>query len=157
MKKIAVKLFFALALIGVFTFQTQAQTIGVSGSIEKKSVKRGSTGKGTIILSIPGDLHINSNQPSSEFLIPTTIKLHGKSVKIGKITYPKGKERKFEFSENPINIYEARTLIKFTFTVPRNFKSKTIQIRALVSYQACTNEVCYAPQKKWISLKASVK
>lgn len=157
MKKIAVKLFFTLVFAAVLSFAVNAQTISVSGSIEKSSVKPGKLGKGSIVLSIPKELHINSNKPTDEFMIPTEISLSGKELKNFRITYPKGKDRKFEFSEEKINVYEGKNLISFTFEIPKKLKSKVINIRALVSYQACSNEVCYQPQKKEILLKASVK
>jgi thiol:disulfide interchange protein len=156
MKKIAVKLFFLLALFTVSAFYTAAQTINVTGSLEESPVKRGATGKGSIVLSIPKELHINSNKPTSEFMIPTKVALSGKNIKISKITYPKGKDRKFDFSEEAINVYEGKTTIKFVFTVPKNIKGKEINIRALVSYQACTNELCYPPQKREVLLKGAV-
>ena len=157
MKKIAVKLFLVLAFVTVFSLYANAQTISVSGSIEKNSVKRGKIGKGLIILSIPKELHINSNKPTSEFMIPTEVKLSSKEVKNIKTLYPKGKNLKFDFSEEAINVYEGKTIIPFTFAIPKLTKSKNINIRALVSYQACTNEVCYPPQKTEIILKRLVK
>ena len=157
MKKSAVKLFFFFTFVAAFSLFADAQTISVSGSIEKSSVKLGKTGTGSILLTIPSHLHINSNKPTSEFMIPTEVKLSSKEVKNLKIIYPKGKDRKFEFSEEKLNIYEGKTLIPFTFTIPKNLKIKTINIKVLVSYQACTDEVCYQPQKKEIILKATVK
>lgn len=157
MKKIAVKLFCAFAFIIAFSLFANAQTISVSGAINQKSVKRGKTGKGSIILTIPKELHINSNTPTSEFMIPTEIELISKAIKNLKAIYPKGKDRKFEFSEEAINVYEGKTIIPITFSIPKNFKNKTLNIRAFVTYQACSNEVCYQPQKKEIVLAASVK
>lgn len=156
MKRIAVRLFFILVFVAALFSFAKAQTISVSGSIEKKSVKLGKIGKGSIILSIPKELHINSNKPSSEFMIPTEIELSSKEAKNLKAIYPKGKDRKFDFSEEKLNVYEGKTAITFTFNVPKNLKSKTVNIRALVSYQACSNEVCYQPQKKEVVLKAKI-
>lgn len=156
MKKIAVKLFFTLGFAVIFSFAVNAQTISISGSIEKSSVKLGKTGKGSIILTIPKELHINSNTPTSEFMIPTEVKLSSKEAKNLKVVYPKGKNRKFDFSEEKLNIYEGKTIIPITFSIPKTLKSKMLNIRALVSYQACTNEVCYQPQKKEIVLKVNL-
>ena len=90
-------------------------------------------------------------------MIPTAVKFSSSEAKITKISYPKGKNKKFDFSEEPINVYEGKTTVKFNFTVPKTLKSKTVKIRAVVSYQACTNEVCYQPQKKEIFLTTTVK
>src|SRR5689334_3677502 len=98
MGKIVVKLFFFLAFSVVFILSTNAQTIAINGSIEKDSVKLGSTNKGTITLLIPKELHTNSNTPTSEFMIPTAVKFSSNQAKITKINYPKGKNKKFDFS-----------------------------------------------------------
>lgn len=133
----------------------QAQT--VSGSIAKKTIKRGTTAKGKIILDIPESIHVNSSIPENEFTIPTTVKFSGKGVKITELKYPKGTNRKFEFSETPINVYEKRAVMNFSFFVSRFFKGKEITIRAVVGYQACTIEVCYPPKKETIKLTAKVR
>ncbi len=156
MKKNAVKLFFFLVVGTAGALSANAQTISVTGSIQKSSVKRGTTGKGSLVLSIPAELHINSSKPTSEYMIPTKVGLSSREVKNIKFRYPKGKDIKFDFSEEAINVYDGKTVIKFSFTVPQAPKLKTVRIRALVSYQACTNELCYPPQKKEIFLTAKV-
>jgi hypothetical protein len=135
--------------------ELSAQT--VSGTLEKKSFRRGASGKGKIILEIPDDLHVNSSIPDNEFTIPTTVKLTSNGARVTKLKYPKGVDRKFEFSETPINVYEKRVEIDFSFFVPRNFRGKTVQLRALVGYQPCSTEVCYPPKRKTIKLSANVK
>jgi len=42
-------------------------------------------------------------------------------------------------------------------TVPRNYRGKTVSVRAVVRYQACTDEVCYSPKTQTINLTAQVK
>jgi DsbC/DsbD-like thiol-disulfide interchange protein len=153
------KLLFGLFLSAAFIFsagsfnQTNAQT--VSGSIG--SVKRGGSTKGTIVMSIPGGLHVNSNRPNSEYAIPTVVRVSAVGAKIGGVSYPRGKNRKFGFSEDTLNVYEGRAAFGFNLTVPANFKGNVVKIRAVVRYQACTDEVCYPPKNKEITLTARVQ
>jgi hypothetical protein len=152
MKKfIFTSLFFAFAL--AFAAQANAQTI--TGSIP--TVKRGGTTKGTIVMSIPGGLHVNSYRPNSEYAIPTTVRITGAGLKFGAVNYPRGANRKFGFSDDSINVYEGRATFTFNVTVPANFKGNSIKVRAVVKYQACTDEVCYPPKTKEITLTAQVK
>lgn len=151
MKKLTIISLFLL----FFTAQFYAQT--VSGSLDKTKIKRGTVVKGKIVLEIPDDLHVNSSIPENEFTIPTTLKLSGNGIRVTKIKYPKGIDRKFEFSETPINVYEKRTVIDFSFFVPPNFRGKSVRLRAVVGYQPCSTEVCYPPKRKTINLTASVK
>ncbi len=138
-------------LAGVFS-AANAQT--VSGSISP--VKRGGAAKGTIVMNIPGGLHVNSSKPNSEFAIPTSIKISAAGAKVGSVIYPRGKNRKFGFSEDTLNVYENRAVFNFNVSVPANFKGNVVKVRAVVRYQACTDEVCYPPKSKEITLTAKV-
>jgi len=150
------KKFLFVVLILVFSCAAaSAQT--VTGSIGKGTVERGKTARGSVVLNIPGGLHVNSSRPASEFAIATVVKVSGASgVRVTGLTYPKGKNRKFAFSENTINVYEGRVSFPFTVTVPPSFKGKTIRVTASVRYQACTDEVCYPPKTTNITLTAAV-
>jgi hypothetical protein len=132
-----------------------AQT--VSGSIGDGSVARGGKARGSVVLSIPGGLHVNSNRPASEYAIPTTVRLIGNGVKVSGVSYPRGRNRKFQFSENLINVYEGRAAFPFTVAVPANYRGNTIRVRAIIRYQACTEEVCYPPKSTEVTLSAKVK
>ena len=153
MKKI---LSIALFSIGLFFFagvSANAQTVG--GSIGP--VARGGSVKGTVTLSIPGGLHVNSNRPNSQYAIPTSVKVSATGAKTGAVAYPRGKNRKFQFSEDTLNVYEGTVSFSFNLTVPAGFKGDVVKVRAVVRYQACTEEVCYPPKSKEVTLTARVK
>ena len=145
----------ALTILTAGVAMASAQT--VSGSIGNGSVTRGSSARGSVVLSIPGGLHVNSSRPASEYAIPTTVRLSGTGVKVSAPTFPRGVNRKFQFSENVINVYEGTVRFPFTVNVPAGFKGDTVRVRAVVKYQACTDEVCYAPRTKEVMLTARVK
>ena len=144
---------FAVLILGIISAHGQT----VSGSITGGSVVRGGSAKGAIVLSIPGGLHVNSSRPASEYAIPTTVRLSGAGVRISGPTFPRGLNRKFQFSENTINVYEDTVRFPFTVTVPTGFKGDTVRLRAVVRYQACTDEVCYPPRNKEITITARVR
>jgi Disulphide bond corrector protein DsbC. len=157
MKQNAVKFFFSLLLVltaGVFV---QANAQNVSGSIGNGTIKRGGTARGTIVLDIPGGLHVNSNRPNNEYAIPTVVRLSSSEARVGAVTYPRGKTRKFAFSEKPISVYEGRTVFGFNVTVPTRFRGKIVRVRAVVRYQACNDEVCFPPREKEVILTARVQ
>lgn len=129
----------------------------VSGSIGKGTAARGGATRGSVILDIPSELHVNSNRPSSEYAIPTVVTVSGQGVRVSRITYPRGRNRKFSFSEKLINVYEGRVNFPFSVTVPASFKGNVVRLNVAVRYQACTNEVCYPPKTKSIVLSARVR
>lgn len=150
-------LFLGLFLGLIFVFAGEMNAQSVSGSIGRGTVSKGTTARGTVVLNIPGGLHVNSNRPNSKYAIPTVVKVSGAGVTLGAVSYPRGKNRKFSFSDDTINIYEGRVAFGFNVTVPKGFRGNTIRVRATVRYQACTDEVCYAPATKEVTLTARVR
>ena len=153
------KLFFSAILSLVFVFLAnglaQAQQIKITGAAG--DARRGASANGRIVMDIPGNLHVNSNRPNSEYAIPTSIKLTATGARVSAVNYPRGKNRKFEFSETVINVYEGRVVFTFNVTVPSNFKGSSVPVRAVVRYQACTDEVCYPPRNQTINFTARVR
>jgi thiol:disulfide interchange protein len=129
----------------------------VTGSIAGGAVTKGKPARATVLLNIPGGLHVNSSRPNSEYAIPTTVRASAKGVRVSPVMYPRGVNRKFEFSENAINVYEGRPSFWFNVTVPESYKGDTVAVTVSVRYQACTNEVCYPPRTRQITLRARVK
>jgi DsbC/DsbD-like thiol-disulfide interchange protein len=147
---------FIFILFAIASFGVAASAQNISGSITGP-VSKGKASRGVVSIFIPAGLHVNSNRPSSQYAIPTTVKLIASGVKVGAVTYPRGVNRKFEFSENAINVYEGTVKFPFSVTIPSNFNGETVRVRATIRYQACTNEVCYPPKTKEITITAKVR
>lgn len=141
-----------VAVAGVLSASAQS----VSGSLG--ALHKGTPARATVYLSLPAGVHANSNRPGNEYQIPTVVRASSvRGVKVGRVAYPGGRNRKFAFSETPINVYEGRVPFTFTVTVPRGFPGKTVRVDVSVRYQACTEEVCYAPKTKSVTLTANVQ
>lgn len=145
---------FAIVCLAAFV-PANAQT--VSGKLSANHVSRGSSIKGSVTLSLPEGLHVNSNKPSTEYLIPTSLRISGEGLKGISVDYPEGKDRKFQFSEEELNVYEGEVVIPFTVLVPRGFRGDSVTVRAVLHYQACTDEVCYPPKNEEVKMTVSVK
>lgn len=150
--------FFGLLLGGLLLASAaSAQTINVSGSITGGNVTKGKTARGAVVLRIPGGLHVNSSRPGNKYQIPTSVRLSAAGARVSGPTYPRGTNRKFQFSDTVINVYEGTVRVPFTVTVPAGFRGNTVSVRAVVRYQACTDEVCYAPRSTEITMTARVR
>jgi DsbC/DsbD-like thiol-disulfide interchange protein len=132
-----------------------AQT--VSGSIANGTVRRGTTARGSVVLEIPKELHVNSNRPGSEYLIPTEVALFAKGARVSRVVYPRGHDRRFQFTTKTLNVYEGKVSFPFRITVPRNYRGKLVTVTAIVDFQACSEEVCYPPRKETVNIEASVR
>lgn len=156
MKKTFLNVTFSLVFVFLAAIVT-ANAQSVSGLIGNGTVSRGGSARGTVVLSIPGGLHVNSSRPGNEYQIPTKVTVSAAGAKIGAVTYPRGVNRKFAFSDSTINVYEGRASFNFNITVPQNFRGNTLRVNAVVRYQACTDEVCYRPTSKNVTLTARVR
>lgn len=155
MKKVLFSAIISLSLIFLAGISAEINAQTINGSIG--TIKRGGSAKATILMDIPGGLHVNSNRPGSEYAIPTVVKASASGAKVSGVVYPRGKNRKLSFSEETINVYEGRTVFTFNVAVPTKYRGSTIKIPVTVRYQACTDEVCYPPKNKEITLTARVR
>lgn len=148
--------FFGLFL-GSLLLVSAASGQTVTGSITGGTVEKGKAARGSVVLTIPGGLHVNSSRPGNRYQIPTAIRLSAAGARVSGPTYPRGINRKFQFSDETINVYEGTVRFPFTVTIPAGFRGSTVSVRAVVKYQACTDEVCYAPRSKEITMTARVR
>jgi hypothetical protein len=157
MKKFAITTVLSVLTVLVGT-ALSANAQSVSGSIAGGRVTRGTPARATVYLILPAGLHANSNRPQSEYAIPTVVRARSsKGVKISSVSYPRGQNRRFAFSNEPINVYTGRVPFTFTVTVPDDFKGKTVRVNVSVRYQACTDEECYLQKTKNVTLTARVE
>jgi len=88
-------------------------------------------------------LHINSHQPRTEDLIPTTLKLpDNSSVHLARAKFPSGID--FSFAVNPsekLNVYTGEFTVHTELLAPRGDHL----VQATLRYQACNNESCMPP------------
>jgi DsbC/DsbD-like thiol-disulfide interchange protein len=148
---------YLLSAIFALLFAADASAQTVTGSIAGGKIARGKSAKATVILSIPSGLHVNSSRPGGEYAIPTRVTPRGEGgVQVGAVNYPRGVDRRFAFSERSLNVYEGRVPFTFNVSVPSSYRSSTARVTVAVRYQACTDEVCYAPKTKTITLTARV-
>jgi DsbC/DsbD-like thiol-disulfide interchange protein len=158
MKQKAIKFIFLFAFIfaaGAFASSASAQSI--TGSIGNGTVRRGAATRATVVLNIPGGLHVNSNRPNNEYAIPTVVTVTSREARVSAVSYPRGVSKKFSFSDQPISVYEGRPSFNFNVTVPANFKGNVVRVRAVVRYQACNDEACFPPRTREVTLSARVE
>src|SRR3984885_6983906 len=71
------------------------------------TVYRGKPGAVDLHFRVEEGFHVNSNTPSEEYLIPTTLKLEAPTdIIIGRVTYPPGNDVSFAFApDKKLNVY----------------------------------------------------
>lgn len=137
--------------------QQQPPNISVNGVYSMDKARQGSTMRAAVVMEIPEGYHINSNRPLSKFAVATVLKIEAPRVwRISPVSYPRASVKKFSFSNDPLAVLEGRVIMRFNITVPPNAQTGGMELRAQLRYQSCSNEVCFQPVNKEISLPITV-
>jgi hypothetical protein len=119
---------------------------------------RGKPGKVELQFRISPRFHINSNRPSSKYLIPTTLKLDPPTdIVISKVSYPRGEDIAFPFApDEKLNVYSGDFAVGVTVRPLRSVLPGSYKVRGQLRYQACDNRACFPPKTLPVEFVVSV-
>ncbi len=87
--------------------------------------------------------HVNSHQPSEDYLVATSIRLDpSPGVQFGEPKYPEGKMKKFAFAKKPLSVYEGSFSVEVPLTLAGG---PPPEMTGAVEFQACNDTQCLAP------------
>ncbi len=93
-----------------------------------------------LTFDIAAGYHLNAH-PAGEGLVPTEVAVEGAVVK--SVDYPPGKDKTFEFADQPIPVYEKQVVLRVHFA-----DEPTGRMTVSIVYQACTDSACLPPVRK---------
>src|SRR5215469_3676285 len=101
--------------------------------------------------------HVNSNQPKSELLIPTTLKLEPPTdLATGSIIYPPGKDLSFPFDPSEkLSVYSDDFTVTAKMSAAKAAGTGNFTVHGQLRYQACSDNACFPP--KSISVQFDVQ
>lgn len=137
-----------LLLTGLLLAQGEENIIEVKVISSVEKLRTGESNRIAVQLTVHEPWHVNSDQPEEEFLIPTEINFRqDEALTYGRITYPKPIVKTFDFSESPLPVYEGTVHAFTTVTLLPDFAEQSVTIQGSVTYQACDNQSCLAPDE----------
>ncbi len=104
-----------------------------------------------ITLHVDRGYHINANPASLDYLIPTSVVFE--ELMPTKIIYPRPIRIRPEFAQEGLNVYEGEVQIEVI--VLKEALSKRRTLRATVTTQACTDQICLPPAKLPVVVQAT--
>ena len=157
------QLFFGVALVILpasfyaTSVPQSAPNIGVNGYLSADRAQRGRVIQAAVVMDIPSGYHVNSNRPLEKFLVATQLSIDApKQVRVGPVAYPRARLQNFEFSKEKLSVYEGRAILRFSVTVPANFSSGSLELKAKLRYQSCSNSLCFPPKTQDVKLEVPV-
>ncbi|MBM3293190.1 MAG: DUF255 domain-containing protein [Candidatus Aminicenantes bacterium] len=130
--------------------------VAVKVVLPSEILKPGQTYPLILELAIRPPFHINSDQPTEDFLIATTVDFKSlPGISFDKVKFPPAEMRKFALAENPLSVYEGEVKISAEITLAPDFREKTLIIEGAIGYQACDDQSCFPPAEA--AFRTSVK
>lgn len=121
-------------------------------------VPRGQTFEAAVVLEIAKGFHMNSNKPSEDYLIPTTITPNPPAgIRVVDTTYPQGQMKTFTFSpKKPLNVYSESVTLRLKLATDSSTPLGALSIPATLRYQACNDTACLPPVKVPVTVNVDV-
>ncbi len=133
-----------------------AQVVKTHAYVSLEPVPRGKDFEVAVVVDINEAYHMNSHKPSDAYLIPTTLtpKVPNGITLVDSI-YPPGHDKKFTFSDKPLNVYAGKVTLKLKLSANDKAPMGDVTIPITLRYQACNSSACLPPVK--IPVEVTVK
>ncbi len=129
----------------------------VSGKATSGLATPGATIDLLIKAEIVPEFHINSNQPSEEYLIPTVLKFEPfEYASFGDIIYPEPEMATFSFSEEALSVYQGEITFSVSLKLSPKFPIGKSMVKGILSFQACNDQNCFAPTEEKFEIAVEV-
>ena len=116
--------------------------------VGKVLLKPGSSANVQLDFRVGSEFHINSNQPKSELLIPTVLKLSAVApVSVAGLKYPAGQDVAFPFAPGEkLSVYSGDFSITAVIKVPAKAAAGEFPVSGELRFQACDRSAGYPPR-----------
>ncbi len=115
-------------------------------SSDRTAYDAGTPARVAALVTIEHGWHVNSHQPTFEYLIPTVLDLE---LPAGwpqeTVQYPAAKMKTFSFEPHPLAVYDGDVVMLASLQVPKGVKKGSYPVHASLRYQACNDSQCLPP------------
>lgn len=134
-----------------------AEPITTSGYVSLTNVPQGGTAQIAIAIEVRAPWHVNANQVTEDFLVPTEVVFEAPAgITVRGVVYPAYVEKKLEFAEKPLRLYEGTVYVGAIIDVAGDAAIGQAVLKATVTYQACDNQKCLLPQTSEVFVPVTI-
>jgi thiol:disulfide interchange protein len=139
------------AMMSMASCAGQTESVGrpfarVTPLVERQETAAGNTARVAIRVSLPEDIHTQSNKPRDRFLIPTTLTIDAPAgFSVDEIVWPPASDFVQSAQDQPLSVFEHEFVVGVSLTVAAGTSPGDVKIPARLRYQACNRELCYPP------------
>jgi hypothetical protein len=150
MTRHAVAVAFAITALAapVLTAQLRAPKADLATTVETAKVRAGKPATLILKVTLPPDVHMQSDKPRDEAFFPTVLALTPPAgVTVTATKYPPAVDFKQEGQDAPLAVFEKTFTVAVTVSIAASVKPGALVVPGRFDYQACDDKVCYRPVK----------
>jgi DsbC/DsbD-like thiol-disulfide interchange protein len=115
-------------------------------TVDTKAVKPGAAVALSLKVTLPKELHVQSNKPRDPALIPTVLTLTPPAgVTVGKVVYPPATDLAQTGQAEPLAVYGHEFTVRVDVKLAADVKPGPLTVPAKLRYQACDDKMCFPP------------
>lgn len=161
------KVHFIVLCVGLTTFSwagnaqmgfgSAGPKISYEAVLEQTAAHPGASVRGALRVSLSEGWHVNSHKPLEEYLIPTVLRFDQHPIlTVRGIVYPEHKMFTFDFSPDPLAVYEETFVLGFVVEVDSTATPGDYTLNGTLRYQACSKKMCAPPRDLSIALSVPI-
>lgn len=134
------------ALSGSAEAQLKRPRAEIANFAESDGARAGGVVRVALRATLPPQLHVQSNAPRDPTLIPTLLTIDAPGgVSVEEIVYPKAMEFRQQGQAEPLDVFGHEFVIGVRLALAASVPVGDLVIPARLRYQACDDQMCYAP------------
>jgi cytochrome c biogenesis protein CcdA/thiol-disulfide isomerase/thioredoxin len=142
--------FLILLAIALATAAPRAQLRGIKGTLRpivaQPAVHAGDRVRLAVVVTLPAELHVQSNAPLDPTLIPTALTVTPPAGgEVIEVVYPPAAEFRMVDVPEPLAVFPHEFAIGAELALPTSVAAGPLEVKARLRYQACNDRVCFAP------------
>ena len=145
LRHVAAWLVVLVACTGLLAAQLRGIRAELAPLVEAPGVHAGTTVKAAVVVRLPDGYHTQSNKPRDPSLIPTVLTVNPpEGVTVEEIVFPPAHDFIQAGQAEPLAVFEREFVIGVRFALGA-LKEGPVTVPAMLRYQTCDENVCYAP------------
>ena len=133
------------------------EIIRVEVSPDAVTLRPGGRASVSVHLNIKEGWHIQSSQPTLNFLTPTKLEVSSSlPIQVKEIRYPPGQPLKLAFAEEELDAYAGNVTLTIELLSDADAPPQTGELDLTLSYQACDETRCLRAAKVQVSVRVTV-
>ncbi len=114
--------------------------------VEQSAVQPGETLTGRLRVVLDEGIHVQSDAPREEYLIPTRLTFDPpEGVTVEEVTYPPASDWFLQGQDEPLAVFESEFAIEWRLAVGPDLAPGELVVPGNFQYQSCDDRLCYPP------------